>query len=176
MSESLLKEALHVLAIQAVQRVAETSLALEYFSGATAFYDTERDSIVAELPSFEDTVKALGSLPFVPERYGDEPEWRRLALQFIYGFLGNLSEPAFDSGIFETTWEAFWQELSEPEWTWLGLANLQNFRSESMLLDLGDGVTIRGRVFAELAEMGWSEGQLGQLPRYSKRFYKRAIS
>ena len=79
--------------------------------------------------------------------------------------LDNLSEPIFEPGVFETSWETFWQELLEPEWTWLGVANLQNFHSESMLLNLGDGITIRGRSFEELAEMGWSDRRLEQLSR-----------
>jgi len=163
------KEALRVLAEQAVLKAAESDFALESFRYAAAWYDTERDRIITELPTFEETRAALGALPVVQERYGPAPDreavWERLALQFIYGFLGNLSEPTFDPSSFETTWEAFWKELSEPKWTWLSLANLQNFHNESMLLDLGDGITIRGRSSEELARMSWSEWHLEQLNR-----------
>jgi hypothetical protein len=169
MNESSLKVNLRVLAEQATQRVATDERSLDYFAGATAIYDTRRDQAITELPAFEDARTALGALQVVQERYGSspdgEPVWERLTLQFVYGFLDNLSEPIFDPGFFETTWEAFWEELSEPEWTYLGVANLQNFRSESMLLSLGDGITIRGRSVDELAEMGWSEHRLEQLSR-----------
>jgi hypothetical protein len=169
MNESSLKVNLRVLAEQATQRVAADERSLDYFAGATAIYDTRRDQAITELPAFEDARTALGALQVVQERYGSspdgEPVWERLTLQFVYGFLDNLSEPIFDPGFFETTWEAFWEELSEPEWTYLGVANLQNFRSESMLLSLGDGITIRGRSVDELAEMGWSEHRLEQLSR-----------
>src|SRR5215204_3893027 len=168
MSESL-KDTLRDLAEQAVQQVAADDRPLDFFAGAIAKYDTTRDQVITELPAFEDARTALGGLQVVQERYAPspvwEPVWERLALQFVYGFLDNLSEPTFDTDIFETSWEAFWKELLKPEWTWLGLANLQNFRSESMLLDLGDGITIRGRSFEELAEMGWSEWHLEQLSR-----------
>ncbi len=164
MSETSSKEKLRALAEQAVLRIVEADLALEYFSGASALLDTERDRIITELPAFEDARTALSVLPLVERRYG-VAESNRLALQFVYGFLGRLAEPTFDPDVFESTWQAFWEELSEPEWTWLGLANLQNFRSESTFLDLGDGITIRGRSFEKLAQMGWSEWHLRQLQR-----------
>jgi len=168
MSESL-KDTLRDLAEQAVQQVAADDRPLDFFAGAIAKYDTTRDQVITELPAFEDARTALGGLQVVQERYAPspvwEPVWERLALQFVYGFLDNLSEPTFDTDIFETSWEAFWKELLKPEWTWLGLANLLNFRSESMLLDLGDGITIRGRSFEELAGMGWSERHLERLER-----------
>ncbi len=164
MSESALREALRALAEQTVQQIAGHDLELQYFGGATAIYDTRRDEIVTELPAYEGAVSALSILPLVEEMYGIE-ESGRLALQFVYGFLGRLTEPTFEPEVFESTWQAFWTELSETEWTWLGLANLQNFRSESMLLDLGDGITIRGRSFEELAQMGWTEWHLEQLSR-----------
>lgn len=88
-----------------------------------------RDDIVTGLPAFGSARSALGSVPMVREWYGSEPEWGLLALKFIYGFLGNLPEPTFDPGIFEDTWAVFWAEVSEPEWTWIALANLRNFRS-----------------------------------------------
>src|SRR5215208_6338942 len=169
MNESSLKANVRVLAEQAAQRVAADERPLYYFAGAPAIYDTRRDQAIIELPAFEDARTALGALQVVQECYAPspdgEPAWERLVLQFVYGFLDNLSEPIFDPGVFETSLEAFWQELFEPEWIWLGLANLQNFRSESMLLDLGHGITIRGRSFEELAEMGWSEWHLEQLSR-----------
>jgi hypothetical protein len=167
MHEPSLKANLRVLAEQATQRVAADERPLDYFAGAPAIYDTRRDQAITELPAFEDARTALGALQVVQERYGPspdgEPVWERLTLQFVYGFLDNLSEPIFDPGVFETSWEAFWQELLEPEWTWLGVANLQNFRSESMLLNLGDGITIGSWSDEELIGMGWSEGYLERL-------------
>jgi hypothetical protein len=170
MSESPLKTNLRVLAEQAVQRVAADDRPLDYVAGATAIYDSRRDQVITGLPAFEEACTALGTLPIAQERYGAaprrEPISERLTLQFVYGFLGNLSEPAFDPGSFEATWEAFWEELSAPEWTWMGLANLRNFRSEEYgTLDLGHGTTIRGRVRDELIAMGWREAHMERLFR-----------
>lgn len=165
MSKNSLKKAFHVLAEQAARQAVTDERPLQYFRGATALYDMRRDEIVTELPAFDKAREKLGALQMVQQRYGSSHEWERLTLQFIYGFLGDLSEPLFDSHAFEATWEAFWKELSEPEWTWLGLANVKNFQSETLLLELGKGITIRGRSYQELSEMGWSEGQLEQLSR-----------
>jgi hypothetical protein len=170
MSESSLKTNLRVLAEQAVQQVAADDRPLDYFAGATAIYDSRRDQVITELPAFEDARTALGRLPVFQERYGAaphrEPMSERLTLQFVYGFLGNLSGPSFDTDIFEITWEAFWEELSDPEWTWMGLANLRNFRSDTYdPLDLGHGTTIRGRNPDEIIAMGWREGHMERLFR-----------
>jgi hypothetical protein len=124
MSETSLKDNLGILAEQVVQQVAADDRPLHYFAGAIALYDIRRDQVITELPASEDARAALSALPIVQEHYGPspdwEPVWEQLALQFVYGFLDNLSEPTFDPGVFETSWEAFWEELSEPEWTWLG--------------------------------------------------------
>jgi hypothetical protein len=113
MDESALREALRALAEQSVQRVAEHDRGWQYFSGATAMQDMSRDQVITELPNFVDARTAFGSSPVVREYYGDggapdyEHAWERLALQFIYGFLGSLSQPTFDLAVFEATWGRF---------------------------------------------------------------------
>lgn len=165
MEEPSVRDSLRALAEQAVLRVAESQVPLGYFGGAKALQDPRRDDVFTGLPVFEAAAEALGAVPMVPERYGGEHEWGRLALQFIYGFLGGLSEPTFDAGVFEDTWDAFWGELSEPEWTWVAVANLRLFRSEADLIDLGDDVTVRRRSSEELAGMGWTPWHWEQLVR-----------
>src|SRR5215471_18515519 len=46
--------------------------------------------------------------------------------------------------------KSFLQELNDPEWVYVGIANLQNFQSPAALLDFGDGITVRHRIFKEL--------------------------
>jgi hypothetical protein len=164
MSEPSLKEALRVLAEQAVQRAVAHDRGLQYFSGATTFQDTRRDQIITELPGFVEARTALGSSPIVREFYGDggppdyEHAWERLVLQYVYGFLGSLPQPTFDLVVFEATWDSFWKELSSPEWHWIGFAQLANFHSSSDLLDLGEGTSIRRIDHQDLVSMGWADG------------------
>lgn len=169
MGEPSLKEALRTLAEQAVQRVVEHDGGLQYFSGATAMQDMRRDQIITELPGFANAHTVLGSSPLVREFYGDggppdyEHAWERLALLFVYGFLGNLSTPTFDLDVFKATWDAFWKELSSPEWHWIGFAQLANFHSSSDLLDLGEGITIRRIDHQDLISIGWADGLSARL-------------
>ena len=46
---------------------------------------------------------------------------------------------------FDGLWGDFLVEVEEPNWTFRAVGNLRNFASETLLIDLGDGVTIRGR-------------------------------
>lgn len=164
MSESSLKANLRVLVEQAVQRIAADDRRLEDFRGVRAWRAVEPDQVITELPAFGVACTALGSIPTVTARHGAGARLERMVLQFVYRFLGDLSEPTFDPDIFETTWEAFWEELSEPEWTWIGLANLRNVRSDTNdPLDLGHGTIIPGRRPDELIAMGWSEGYMERL-------------
>jgi hypothetical protein len=169
MSDATIKQALRVLAEQAVQRVAEHDSGWQYFSRATAGQDMRRDQVITELPSFVDARAAFGLSSIVRDYYGDggapdyEHAWERLALQFVYGFLGNISQPTFDLTVFEATWEAFWGELSAPEWHWRGLAQLQNFSSDADLLDLGNGIAIHRLDKQDLVNMGWTEWHWEQL-------------
>src|SRR5215207_5200430 len=137
--------------------------------------DMSRDQVITELPGFADARTAFGSSSVVREYYGDggapdyEHAWERLALQFVYGFLGNLSQTTYDLAVFEATWEAFWGELSAPEWHWRGLAQLQNFSSDADLLDLGNGITIRRIDKQDLVNMGWTEWHWEQLVQERSR-------
>ena len=162
-NDSVAKEAFEVLARDALKRIQEAGEALEGYRGGIAFYDRRRDEQFTNLDSFVDAVSALNALPFVRSQYGDE-SGRRLALQFVYGFSGDLAEPIFDASAFGDAWSSFWQELVANEWTYIQVANIQNFRSVSSHLDLGDGVSIRGRSFEELRRItGWGDFELGEL-------------
>src|SRR5258708_1206052 len=57
-------------------------------------------------------------------------------------------------------WGGFTSELAASNWTTRGVANLRNFRSDVYPIDLGDGVSLRGRIFEELESMGFSGGPL----------------
>lgn len=163
MTESGVKGALQVLAQEALQRIHESGKGLELYRGAIALFNLERDELFTQHPSFSSAVTALSALPQVQAQCGPG-ESKRLALQFIYALSSTLKEPIFDESAFEVTWASFWKELSTSQWTYMGVSNLQNFRSESNLLDLGNGISIRGRSFKELgALLRWGERELAQL-------------
>ena len=65
MNELALKEELRALAGEAVQKVGADDRPLNYFKGASAVLDLQRDEIITELPAFEDARAALDVLPMV---------------------------------------------------------------------------------------------------------------
>jgi hypothetical protein len=98
-------------------------------------------------------------MSLVQDRYGAE-EAPRLALQFIYQLLDRLPEPEFDEGVFESLWVDFVSELEEPQWKFRAVANIRYLIAEDLSFDLSDGISIRGRVFDELAALGFSDFEL----------------
>ncbi|MGH2453529.1 MAG: hypothetical protein ACRDF5_07175 [bacterium] len=163
--EDEVRNALDTLVRDAVQRILETGGKLDEYAKGTAFFDPQRDERFTSLPSFGAAVASLDSLPAVQAQFGSG-NGPRLALQFIYSFLGGLGlgNLAFDPGGFETTFASLLKELSTPEWVHVGVSNLQNFRTETEILDLGDGVVIQGRSRERLAEaLGWSDQEFAWL-------------
>jgi hypothetical protein len=149
------------LARDAVEHIREVGGPVESFRGI-AMHDTRKDEHFTNLGSFEPARDAILGLPDFRERFG-EPEARRVALQFVYHFVEKLTEPAFDDAAFELTWSDLQAEVAEPDWTYLGLANLRNFDTTRDPAEFGDGVVIRGRNPDELSEMGFSRHVLSQM-------------
>jgi len=52
-------------------------------------------------------------------------------------------------------YDDFMAEIQDPNWRVLGAANINNFHTESDLIDLGDGVTIRGRSKTDIESLGF---------------------
>jgi hypothetical protein len=152
---------LRALAIAAVERIAASGRDLDQFRGI-AVYDTAKDEIFTSLDAFPLAESAIAELALVIERYGvDEAE--RLTLQFVYQLLDRLAEPTFDDRVFEQLWTDFIDELREPQWVYRGAANLRWFTAEDGPFDFGSGVSIRGRSYEELADLGFSESVLRAL-------------
>ena len=79
----------------------------------------------------------------------------------MYEFHGRIDRPIFDLSSFETYWSSFWAEIENDTWTYFSVANLQNFDADFLTADFGDGISIRGRDFEELATLlGWGEFEL----------------
>lgn len=157
------RDALLALAQEALAHIREAGDALDLYRKGTALFNPARDERFTVLPSFAAATAALEAMPLLQERYG-QGESRRLVLQVLYSLFGALQDPAFDNNAFEAVWSSFLNELSDPDWTYAAVSNLANFRSESAFLDLGDGITIRGRSVEQLGPiLGWSERHFGQL-------------
>lgn len=155
MGEPVEKAALRRLAEAAVRHVAESGRSIEQFRGV-ALSNAAKDAHFTGLSEFKEAERALADMPLVGERYGAD-QAKRLALQVVYELLRVLDEPSWDDEAFDRIWEGFAAELDESHWTQRGVANLRNFRSDSLHTELGDGVTIGRRAPEELAALGFSE-------------------
>ncbi len=156
MANSTGKPKLRALVEASLERVAASEKDIGQFRGI-ALYDTQKDGTFNTLDTFRPAVEALASDPTIVERYGQENA-ERLALQFIYDVIERLSIPGFDQDAFEETWSAFEEELVESTWRQVGVANLRHFHADAMHIDLGDGVSVRGRSDEDLRQEGFPDG------------------
>jgi len=121
-----------------------------------------KDRKISSLTSYEPAVESLASDPFVEERYGgvNAP---RLALMVVYEVGKMLESVDFEQDVFEGVWQAFLDELNDPEWVFRGLANMRNFETDEDRIDLGDGVSIQGRSLEVLPRLGFDQWVLEQV-------------
>jgi hypothetical protein len=145
----------------AILKIGQTGRPLAEFRGV-ALFDTRRDDVFTELPEFAPASEAIAALDLVRERFG-ENEVPRIALQFLYQLIDELDEPAWSETAFESLWDAFVAEVSDPRWTYRGVANLRNFHAETDAIELGHGVVIRGRNSVQLERLGFHSGVFHQL-------------
>ena len=162
MAESPLKSRLRALMQEVVETAQEADGQLRRGQRAVAIYNTERDDRVTALPSFAGAVDELASAPQFVAAAGRENA-SRIVLQLTYDYLERLTTQDFDEATFEATWTSFSEELAKPNWIYLSMGNLEGFTSDSDVLQLGDGISIEGRSFARLREMGWSDFELEKL-------------
>jgi hypothetical protein len=121
-----------------------------------ALYDTGKDETFTSLAAFDEATTALVALALVQQRYGVD-EAPRIALQFVYEWLNRVDEPRFEEGLFDQLWQDFAAELDEPDWVFRAVANVRSLTAEGGPFEFGDGVSIRGRSFEELRELGFSQ-------------------
>jgi hypothetical protein len=76
-------------------------------------------------------------------------------LQFAYQYFKRVDIVEYQEAVFEVLWCDFIAEIQDAYWVVRGVANVRNFDSESHLIDLGDGITIRGRSDTDLASLGF---------------------
>jgi hypothetical protein len=128
-------------------------LSLSEFRGV-AFYDMSKDEKIQALGSFATAASKIVDLPYFVERFGAD-EGARMALQFVYGYFGRGHVMSYSEEVFDSIYGDFIKELESPVWIFRGVANVRYFTSESHLVDLDDGITIRGRSPTDLAALGF---------------------
>ena len=122
-----------------------------------ALYNPSKDSFVTNLEPFAAVEAGLSQLPLVSERYGVD-ESRRIALQLVYEYFGRAKVVAIDPILLDSLWADFVAELESPVWLTRCVTNLRHFHCDALHLDLGDGISIRGRDPAVLAGLGFDNG------------------
>lgn len=117
------------------------------------FRDIEYDERVRALDGYAETERGFAASRRVRKLYGTEA--RRLALAWAYA---SVEAPDWRSA-----WGQYWRSVIEPEWRYITIANLTNYRSEIGDVQLMDGVSIRQRRRTELlAIMEWTPDQFDQ--------------
>ena len=120
----------------------------------TALLNTERDEKIRAIPSFNHAVTTIVYLPNFVERFGSEAA-TRIVLQFVYQYIGRNHVMSYNEDIFEVLYCDLMRELESPVWIFRGVANVRHFISDVYPIELGDGMTIRGRSGSDLTSLGF---------------------
>jgi Apea-like HEPN len=99
---------------------------------------------------------AILEIPNFVGRFGTGAA-ERIVLQLIYQYFERAAAVQYDEAQFKQLWCDFIAEVQDAYWIARGVANLRNFQSQANRIDLGDGVTIRGRSQTDLASLGFEE-------------------
>jgi hypothetical protein len=118
------------------------------------FSDPAKDAPIESLEPFSGAVHAIQELPLFADRFGAS-EAHRVALSFVYQYFDGVESVVDSDSAFESLWNDLIAEIDEPNWVTRGVANLRYFKTDTYPLLLGDGVSLRGRSFTELASMGF---------------------
>lgn len=106
-----------------------------------AFFDTKRDDFLLSLEKFDAAANAIKALRDFCTKFGED-SGVRILLQFLYEYFDQAGETRFDDMIFEKLWTAFTTELGTETWLCRGVANIRFFQANSIILNLGDGISI----------------------------------
>jgi hypothetical protein len=147
------RDDLRALIEETIGMASAKGTAIESLRGI-AFFSTERDAPILALPSFAKATQSIASIPKFLERFSPD-DATRIALQVVYQYYPRVGGIRYDEAAFEALYADFEAEIHEPQWVTRGLANVRNFQSQNLYLDLGDGVVIRGRSANELSSLGF---------------------
>jgi len=155
-----MKRALYELTAQGLRSISESQMGMEGFEGAAAYHDSQKDKLVTDVQAFSAAVNALEASREIETLFGLK-EAKRIALQFVFSAYPLVRSGQSVDAAFESVWDGFTREIATPTWTFAAVANLQNIDCSDDPIDLGDGISIRGRSFRELeALIGWTRKRL----------------
>jgi hypothetical protein len=158
MTDDTAKNLAHTLLTEASAMAVDQKLPINELRG-TAFFDMERDARFTNLPSFVTTSSALLTIPNFETRYG-AANVNRILLQIIYGYFKRTDNVQVNDDVFTELWQNFSAEVKETHWVYRGAANLRHFDKEGPpleVLELGDGISIRGRSQIDLKSLGFDD-------------------
>jgi hypothetical protein len=154
-----IKTSIRALLSDSISATVDASLPLDELRGVAGF-NPIRDERFTSLSSFPAAAKIVTTIPNFTARFGNDNS-TRFVLQFLYQYFRRVDAIKLDDATFESLWEDFLFELiQEPDWLYRAVSNLRCFRTERPpleVVDLGDGVTIRGRSSAELKSLGFDD-------------------
>ena len=154
-----LKTSLRALLSDSISAAVDASLPLGELRGVAGF-DQTRDERFTSLSSFLAAAQMVTTIPNFTARFGDDNR-TRVVLQFLYQYFRRVDAIKLDDATFETLWQDFLFELiEEPDWLYRTVSNLRCFYTERPpveVIDLGDGVTIRGRSSIDLKSLGFGD-------------------
>jgi hypothetical protein len=158
MSDDTAKNLAHTLLTEVSAMAVDQNLSINELRGI-AFFNMQRDARFTNLASFATTASALLTIPNFETRYG-AAEVNRILLQIIYGYFKSADSVQVNDDVFTKLWQDFSAEMKETHWVYRGVANLRHFDEEgspSEVLELGDGITIRGRSPTDLTSLGFDD-------------------
>jgi hypothetical protein len=153
-SLSASKHALQAFIAEAISTGVTEGWSIDNLKGI-ALYNPVRDAPLVSLNSFDAATKGLSAIPnFIGTLDRIEVG---VVLQFIYQYFSRIDSIRYEEAVFEDLWRDLRAEIRDAYWVVRGVANLRNFQSDKYLIDLGDGVTIRGRDPVDLASLGFGD-------------------
>jgi hypothetical protein len=161
MVEMVAKCQVRTLINDAISKAINTSRPFASLRGV-AFFDMRRDDFLLTLEKFGTTATAIKALPDFCTRFGEDAGTRAL-LQLVYEYFDQVGELKFDNMVFEKLWTAFTTERGIETWLCRGVANLRFFQANTMILHLGDGVSIRGRNYEDLKSLGFDDAVIDRI-------------
>jgi Apea-like HEPN len=154
---------LRALTLEGLEAIEQSEFSVAGCKNSIAFFDSKKDELITNCPSFSIALESVSKISEVVERYGST-EALRLVLQFVFNACSMYATIGDKSTAFKETFKYFKTEAETDHWVYRAIANVQNFENPSLPIELADGITLRGRSFTELEHLlHWGSSELAHL-------------